>query len=433
MKYLLFGSGERGRRAFEVIGSDQVEAFADSNPDKIGTVYCGKKIISFEQALKNYKECIYVITPDAGKDAIEERFRQQGIENYLFFGDCPMGITYSFETEKVFEQYPIQLESKCCGLYGITLFSLLLYEYLHQKYNIKVILIPQKNFSQGFLQFLMEEYTSLNLETAMCKVDCLVAIKEKADLYGMDVNRIPVYDIDELMEKSIRSYNGKIAELKGVHEGERCFIVATGPSLTVEDLEVLYAHNEFCISMNRIFNIFDGTEWRPDYYVIEDAKMIEDLSEDIAKLDLKYKFVASVPESYWEIPGADSAIKYHMIVQDDILKEIRFSPDVSKYVYNGRTVTYVCLQLAAYLGFKEIYLLGVDFNYSDNISGQENHFKGYEKDGKKVRLNPFRPEMSLSAYEKAKEYAETHHIKICNATRGGKLEVFERVNFDDLF
>jgi len=37
------------------------------------------------------------------------------------------------------------------------------------------------------------------------------------------------------------------------------------------------------------------------------------------------------------------------------------------------------------------------------------------------------------AFEKAKEYADGHGIKIYNATRGGKLEVFERVNFDDLF
>ena len=122
-----------------------------------------------------------------------------------------------------------------------------------------------------------------------------------------------------------------------------------------------------------------------------------------------------------------------MIVQDNLLETIRFSPDISKCVYNGRTVTYVCLQLAMYLGFEEIYLLGVDFNYSSNLKGQENHFKGYDKDGKNVRLNPVRPEMSLAAYKKAKEYAESQNVRIYNATRGGKLEVFERVNFDDLF
>ncbi len=32
----------------------------------------------------------------------------------------------------------------------------------------------------------------------------------------------------------------------------------------------------------------------------------------------------------------------------------------------------------------------------------------------------------------AKNYADSHGIKILNATRGGKLEVFERVNFDEI-
>lgn len=42
-------------------------------------------------------------------------------------------------------------------------------------------------------------------------------------------------------------------------------------------------------------------------------------------------------------------------------------------------------------------------------------------------------DFATMAFEKAKEYADGHGIKIYNATRGGKLEVFERVNFDALF
>jgi hypothetical protein len=33
----------------------------------------------------------------------------------------------------------------------------------------------------------------------------------------------------------------------------------------------------------------------------------------------------------------------------------------------------------------------------------------------------------------AKEYADEHGIKILNATRGGELEVYDRVCFDSLF
>ena len=63
---------------------------------------------------------------------------------------------------------------------------------------------------------------------------------------------------------------------------------------------------------------------------------------------------------------------------------------------------------------------------------EKNHFIGYQKD-KKVRLNTVYPERMQAAYESAREYADAHGIKIYNATRGGELEVFERVNFDCLF
>ena len=42
-------------------------------------------------------------------------------------------------------------------------------------------------------------------------------------------------------------------------------------------------------------------------------------------------------------------------------------------------------------------------------------------------------EKILQGYCVVKKYAQEHGIKIQNATRGGKLEIFERVNLDDLF
>ena len=42
-------------------------------------------------------------------------------------------------------------------------------------------------------------------------------------------------------------------------------------------------------------------------------------------------------------------------------------------------------------------------------------------------------EMFDQSYIAARRFAEKHGVKIYNATRGGKLEVFERVNFDKLF
>lgn len=40
-------------------------------------------------------------------------------------------------------------------------------------------------------------------------------------------------------------------------------------------------------------------------------------------------------------------------------------------------------------------------------------------------------EMMISAYQEAKRYADNNKVKIFNATRGGELEVFDRIDLDD--
>src|SRR5690606_31514735 len=66
-------------------------------------------------------------------------------------------------------------------------------------------------------------------------------------------------------------YSNRYSELrrfKNIHAGKRCFIVATGPSLKVSDLDML--KDELTLSMNSIFMAFKETDWRPTYYAIQD-------------------------------------------------------------------------------------------------------------------------------------------------------------------
>jgi len=53
----------------------------------------------------------------------------------------------------------------------------------------------------------------------------------------------------------------RIQEFKGKYKGQRCFVVATGPSLTVEDLNTLHKNNEVVFSMNTIVKAFEKTEF----------------------------------------------------------------------------------------------------------------------------------------------------------------------------
>ena len=76
------------------------------------------------------------------------------------------------------------------------------------------------------------------------------------------------------------------------YKGQRCFIVGNGPSLNLEDLNKL--KNEKTFAFNRIYYIFDKTEWRPSFYITEDIKIISNSLDEINKLNLKNIFVPDI-------------------------------------------------------------------------------------------------------------------------------------------
>ena len=236
-------------------------------------------------------------------------------------------------------------------------------------------------------------------------------------------------------EKRFKKSYEYIKSLENIHCGERCFIIGNGPSLKASDLDKI--KNEVSFGANRIYKIFDKTDWRPTYYCSQDYKLIKHIKNDIPKMIHGIKLIFL--NDYLVNPDIEGAYYAKLIFVED--KKPGFSNDISKFVYNSSTVTYTAIQTAIYMGFKEIILLGVDNNYSitrnsdgtivrQNVS---NYFASDDKQADKIMGSMPRVDNCTLAYEVAKEYADAHGIKIYNATRGGKLEVFERVDFDSLF
>lgn len=110
-----------------------------------------------------------------------------------------------------------------------------------------------------------------------------------------------------------------------------------------------------------------------------------------------------------------------------------FSDDIVRGVYSGYTVAYDMIQIAVYMGFSEIYLIGADFNYNGDAAQKGNHVYDSKFQDKRKMAGRSYIDCSINAMEVSRKYAEAHGIKIYNATRGGKLEVFERKELDELF
>ena len=204
--------------------------------------------------------------------------------------------------------------------------------------------------------------------------------------------------------------------------------MATGPSITIEDLDTLYENNEVCIGVNRVYLAFQKTKWRPKYYAISDPDVTFFWKNDILSLDVDAKFISDVAWNFSDSEVTSNMYKYHFIRRRKN-EEIKFSEDFSKGGYMGDTVVYdVALQLAVYMGFKEIYLLGTDCTTS-----AENKYFYDQYITSNVKKYSLDVSNVMRAYEVARRYADEHGIKIYNATRGGNLEIFERVKFEYLF
>lgn len=235
------------------------------------------------------------------------------------------------------------------------------------------------------------------------------------------------------IKKLCRMTQERFERYKDKFEGQRCFIVANGPSLTMSDLDRFAERGEITFGMNRIYALYDRTKWRPQFYLTQDPKVIRTCIEE-TKQQVNYSevFVKVPGEPKYDIPGAIN-------IDIDYSRSKKMLPpdflDGNNCVFaDGRSVTHTALQLAIYMGFKTIYLVGADCNYSaDNKSINKDSYPDYRMyDAKKVG-DPPDIEYTFIAYKVAKEYADNHGVKIFNATRGGMLEVFERVNIDDLF
>lgn len=237
------------------------------------------------------------------------------------------------------------------------------------------------------------------------------------------------------------SYGKILSSYKKQYNGKRCFLIGNGPSLKAEDLNILKNNNEITFGFNRIYNIFNQTEWRPSFYISQDEKMLLGCKDIVNELNLPVKLIPIQLKWYYNI-NIQNAIYFNMNWQQaENPLDFLFSDDISKELYCASTGMYSAAQIAAYMGFSEIYFIGVDHHFRTSINNNgeiivDETVKDYFSDKyNEDKQNLYIPntEKSTLTYIAMKKHCDKRNIKVYNATRGGKLEVFPRVNFDDLF
>ena len=238
-----------------------------------------------------------------------------------------------------------------------------------------------------------------------------------------------------------------LLDLRDTHRGERVFILGNGPSLN--DLDLTLLKDEYTFAVNGIFLNRDKMGFDPTYYVVEDTFVAEDRAERINRYHgPKHQFFGNYldyciddkPENVW----LNVRLDYR-----DYPNFPHFSTNAAREVWVGGSVTYICLQLAYWMGFSEVYMIGFDHNYVipkdaeisnrresgydiTSKSDDPNHFHP-DYFGKGFRWHEPRVERMERGFARARQVFEQDGRRVYNATAGGHLEVFERRNYSELF
>lgn len=407
-KVIIIGAGNIGKAAFEFVGAELVECFADNG--KKGNEFLGKKIVSVDSLATLKDRFILLLAMIDCVNELMEQLDALKIEHYFWFG----GNIYFFGGLRQWNRRRAYEENT-------------LWDYYVNFGLENAIIIGEENTYAKFLAelFGIEIVTEamFNPEGAgagryllnMDKVQSSNFVKKHSEIAEKNIFVMPQLDGNGMKD----AYEElKVFEKR--YKGKRCFIIGNGPSLRIADLEKLDANNEICFGLNVIHKFYGQTKWRPDYVCMTDPLVIAQNYEAVKENNTCPRIVNDIKLFYqWEMDEDEYLVR-------EMTGKVGFSTDFSRGFYNGATVTYAVLQLCAYMGFEKIYLLGMD------CSSWGKHFsEDYWQEGERYR-GPDEIKI-FKAYQIARQYAEEHGFTIYNATRGGNLEVYERVDFDSLF
>ncbi|MGD1859434.1 MAG: 6-hydroxymethylpterin diphosphokinase MptE-like protein [Leptolyngbyaceae cyanobacterium] len=230
----------------------------------------------------------------------------------------------------------------------------------------------------------------------------------------------------------------RLIKFKDCHRGQSCFIIGNGPSLNQMDL--LPLNNYVTFGLNKIYLIFEKVDLKLTYQVAVNPLVIQQSTQELKKL--KCDLFVAINPSYKLIRRQNNI--YKILTRKPIFNrifgggELFFQENISKSTCEGFTVTYVAMQIAFYMGFSTIYLIGVDHNFFAKgkpneqqrlIGADLNHFS-YNYFGDQDWNLPDL-EASEAAYRLAKKYFEQAGRKIYDATVDGKLTIFPKISYEE--
>jgi hypothetical protein len=253
--------------------------------------------------------------------------------------------------------------------------------------------------------------------------DCYLAARRAPGLAGMQMHP---WRRESLL---------RLRALRGSRVGKRAFIVGNGPSLRSMDLTML--RDEFTFGLNRIYLTFPMLGFQTSCLVSVNDLVIEQCVREMQALSIP-RFFSWRSRRYVAPDARGSDLPTFLYTT---YESPTFARDAGGRLWEGATVTYVALQLAFHMGFQQVILIGVDHHFATQGEANKtivsdgddpNHFSvNYFGKGFRWQLPDL--ETSEIAYAMAREEFRVAGREILDATVGGRLTVFPKIDYRSLF
>lgn len=238
--------------------------------------------------------------------------------------------------------------------------------------------------------------------------------------------KLPNFENDKLLKN-----------LHNIHTGKRAFLLGNGPSLNLNDINLL--KNEITFASNKIYLIYDQTDWRPTYLTVCDDLVAQNINHELKTLKGSTKIFGAGVSSRFDFGHDIIFVNWPTTSGDKEWNPIQG-------MRAGHSVVNLDIKLAYWMGIRELYVIGLDFSFqvpkkttgeqvfgNDVIvsEGEVNHFHPeYRKPGEKWTV----PQLDIQREEfiAARKFLESKNGKIYNASRSSKLDVWDKVCLDDI-
>ncbi|MBB4285834.1 FkbM family methyltransferase [Roseospira goensis] len=241
------------------------------------------------------------------------------------------------------------------------------------------------------------------------------------------------------------AHRPRLAALRDRHKGRRVFVLGNGPSLGRIDLDSLA--DQVTIGVNGLFLAFPQTRFRPTYYLVEDHLVAEDRAAALNGLPAGLTRLFPITLAYALDEGPD-VVWFDHRPRPGYPDRFDVSLDALSCTYAGCTVAFTAVQLAVFLGAREVVLLGVDLDYAipadatrtaggagagpgvlDMASDDPNHFHP-DYFGKGKRWHDPQVENMGRAFAAARDALAGLGARLINGTPGGRMDLVPRVPLD---